>query len=135
MATLHLKWTTSKARDTYGWNRLTGKAQLTPSTAAKYVTCGGGYDMIGTVIGDFITDQYQAELRQYADTLTREPYGCTTHYKFAESYGMFARPDGSIYIDGACGQESVRRIAESAGLEMHFTYSKRGHLLAVGVFA
>lgn len=129
MSILNLKWSRSKARDTYGYNRLTGT-----TNSGKYVTCGGGYDMVGAVIGDWLTSEYQDELRTYAATLTREPLGVTKHFKFAECYGLFARADGSVYLDGARGQESMRRIAESAGLEMHYSYSKRGHLVSVGAY-
>lgn len=43
---LDLTWSTSKARDTYGYNI----TRLDDSISGKrYKTCGGGYDMIGTV--------------------------------------------------------------------------------------
>ena len=130
MSILNLKWSTSKARDTYGWNRLTGT-----SNAGKYVTCGGGYDMVGTVIGDFVTEEFQSQLKQYASTLTKAPFGCTKHFKFEECYGLFMRENGSVYIDGGCGQETVRRIVENAGLEIHFSHNKRGQLISLGVYA
>lgn len=50
MKHLIITHTKSRARDTYGYNVITlwdGKDH--------FKACGGGYDMIGTVLGDWLT--------------------------------------------------------------------------------
>ena len=47
---LEFRWTTSRARDSYGYNRCT----LYAGRDKVASTCGGGYDMKGTVLGNFI---------------------------------------------------------------------------------
>lgn len=55
---LHFKWTISRARDTYGYNVCTLHAD-----GRKVARCnGGGYDMKGTCLGDFIAKHYADRL-------------------------------------------------------------------------
>lgn len=121
---LSISWTTSRGRDTYGYNicRLDSRA-----SGARYRTCGGGYDMIGTVFGDFLAAEHQDALRQLAAESV--PYAQTSHRCHPELYGLFFRADGSAYCDGACGIESMRRIAEAIGLEVQWEGNKRGHTI------
>lgn len=58
MTTLEFKWTTSRARDSYGYPVCTLYAD-----GSKVARCnGGGYDMIGTNLGTYVA-------RAYADRL------------------------------------------------------------------
>lgn len=52
---LEFKRSTSRGRNTYGYNNGIKVAS----------TCGGGYDMKGTVLGDYIQQRFQAELLGY----------------------------------------------------------------------
>ena len=128
-ALLAITWAVSKGRDTYGYNicRL-------DSPVRRYRTCGGGYDMIGTVVGDWLNAEFQERLQQLAafahaswDTATKtrstsqEPgafYGLTATYK----NGVLQRAT----IDGACGIESVIRIARAAGIDLERVASRKG---------
>lgn len=124
-----IKWTVSRAQNTYGYNIVT----LTDcDTGKKYRTNGGGYDMTGTVFADWIQDIYQAELMGIAKrahsnydparpTKTKEGpkkslYGMTAYY----NAGKLVR----VRLDGACGLDSIIRIAEAIGLETERIYDR-----------
>lgn len=55
---LQLTWSTSRGADTYGYNICTLRVHGERIAS----TCGGGYDMTGTVLGDFIQEAFQREL-------------------------------------------------------------------------
>ncbi len=40
----------------------------------EWSTCGGGYDMLGTVLADYFEKVHQGELRELASTLELEHY-------------------------------------------------------------
>jgi hypothetical protein len=128
---LQLKWTVSRARDTYGYNIVT----LTDSdTGKKYRATGGGYDMTGTVFSEWLQDVYQDELRAIADQ-AHETYEAdsTTTRNESGYYGMRAikrvKPNETIRVtlDGGCGLESMRRIAEAIGLKVRATIDRKGN--------
>lgn len=131
---LALSWSISRGRDTYGYNI----ARLDDTTTGKrYRTCGGGYDMTGTVFGEWLQDRYQAELRNIAhcagnyyskaggyQTIRsadgRSPYG-------AWLYGMTRNDDtGAVTLDGACGLSTMIDIAAAIGLDVMRIGDKRG---------
>ena len=125
---LDLSWTTSKARDTYGYNI----ARLDDSISGKrYKTCGGGYDMVGTVLGEWFQDQYQSELVELvqANTDKLEVYSttCPDWQKIQGLYGLTYR-QGKAILDGACGVESILRIIEACGFEVQRAHNKKGHI-------
>lgn len=122
---LSLKWSVSKGRDTYGYNICT----LTDgNTGKKYKTCGGGYDMVGTVFADWLEDAYQAELQlfvnEFKDALV---YSHGRYLKHPKYYGMsYNANENTIHLDGGCGLESILRIAEAIGLDVQREYIKTG---------
>jgi len=68
---LKFKWGVSRGRDTYGYNLCTLYVDGT-----KVARCnGGGYDMEGTVLGDYIASAYPERLLK----LTEEFYGLKFH--------------------------------------------------------
>lgn len=73
---LEFKWTVSRGRDTYGYNICTLYVD-----GEKVARCnGGGYDMAGTCLGDFVA-------RQYADrllSLKPEEMPAQSHWEVAE---------------------------------------------------
>jgi len=82
--------------------------------------------MRGTVFGEWLESEHQQELRALkpADAI---PYGSCEGYTQAPRnirgassglYGIVWRPDGSASLDGACGFESMRSLAEHIGLEV-----------------
>lgn len=103
-----IKRTISRAQDTYGYNRITLRTHN-----GKYTAVGGGYDMIGSVIGDFLTAEFQEPLRRITAY-----YNPDMSINESGLYGAYRNKDGSISIDGACGVESVRRIADAIGLSV-----------------
>jgi len=72
MSTLHFKWTISRARDSYGYNIVTLKVNDIKKSACN----GGGYDMMGTVLGNYIARTFKDEL---VKKTKEEFYGLTFH--------------------------------------------------------
>ena len=111
---LALGRSTSRGRDTYGYNicRLDVR-----STNTRFRCMGGGYDMEGTVVGEWIETAYQNRL-------------LTLNLDAQKLYGAkrinFTGAQEKVYIDGACGIESVLRIAEAIGICMSRTYDRKG---------
>lgn len=112
MKLLELKYTVSKARDSYGYNIITLIDRET-----KYRTCGGGYDMIGTVFAKWLWANYKDRIIELCN-----PYECKSPGEI-EYYGFFNR-GGSYYLDGACGVDCIIRIAKAIGLNVDRWYSK-----------
>jgi hypothetical protein len=68
---LEFKWTTSRGRDTYGYNICSLYVN-----GYKVSSCnGGGYDMKGTALGNYIAKAFPDKLMQ----LNNEFYGLTYH--------------------------------------------------------
>jgi hypothetical protein len=91
---------------------------------------GGGYDITGTVFGEWLVATMQAELRKLAQDgrayyvkRKGEPY--TVNDSPESLYGLYLREDGSVSVDGACGFSCVRRIAEAAGATVVEVHGKR----------
>jgi hypothetical protein len=131
---LSISWSVSRGRDTYGYNicRLDSR-----QSGSRYKCMGGGYDMIGTVFGDWLECEYQRELVELVAGLELQPYGnggTGTKTVKAEDYkntfyGLFVRADGSVYLDGACGLDCMKRVAEAIGLEVQWEGNRKGHTI------
>ena len=107
---LTLSWSVSKGRDTYGYNI----CHLDDGNTGKRYKClGGGYDMTGTVFGDWLKDVYQAELQAHRHVVTG-------------MYGARSKDDGSVSLDGAYGFECMLDIARVIGLDVEREYVKKG---------
>jgi hypothetical protein len=126
--TLTLSTGTSRGMNTYGYLIV----RLRDSATGKLYRCnGGGYDMVGTVLADWLTDQYQDALAPLAGQAFYS-YGKGQPYTRAADersalYGMAVNLDtGRVSIDGACGVESVRRIAKAVGVKLTSLPSQRG---------
>lgn len=122
---LELKWTVSRARDTYGYNVVTLTDQAT-SKGKRYRASGGGYDMVGTVFGDWLDDTYQDRLwaiREQAYSIVSVGNRTTNTDGF---YGMTWNED-KVTTDGGCGLESMRKIAEAIGVHVKATWNRKGH--------
>lgn len=117
---LALSWSISKGRNTYGYNI----CRLDSHDSGKRYRCmGGGYDMTGTVVADWLVAEHQDKLQALICTLELAPVNNYTQpfsgYLTASGlYGLTVRPDGSVTVDGACGIECVIRIAEACGIEL-----------------
>ena len=114
MTILTMTWGISRGRDTYGYNicSLTGGKKT-------YRCNGGGYDMQGTVLADYLEAEHQDKLQELAKNKD-------ANTKF---YGMRTRDDGSVVLDGACGRSSIEHIAEAAGIKLEAQHNHKGHLI------
>lgn len=132
---LSLKWSISRGQETYGWNILTMTDQL---TGKKYRANGGGYDMTGTVFGDWLEDRHQDRLMEIhhraASTYSKDGgYVVSDEDRASYSdpngvlYGMTYHIDsGRVLLDGGSGIESMLRIAKNIGLDIIRTYKPSG---------
>jgi hypothetical protein len=131
---LTIKWSTSRGRDTYGYNI----CKLTTTEGKTYKCMGGGYDMVGTVLGEWLCDVHQDRLQTIADrayidyNIKDDPAG---HYVYGTRtdglYGLAHTGGGGMRVDGACGVESVVRIAKAAGVTIkRASWDKRGNTTA-----
>lgn len=121
---LDLSWAVSRGAGTYGYNI----ARLDDSiTGKRYRTCGGGYDMVGTVFADWMNVAHQDKLQALFTGATQEcGYSVPGYKKLPALYGVTLSPKGIAHCDGGCGIESMRRIAEAIGLEVQSTYNRKG---------
>ena len=118
-------YTTSRGADTYGYNICT----LYVRGLKVASTCGGGYDMSGAALGEFIERYWQAELlgikaraASVWDGTRRESmpdrpgalYGMTYH----------AHKD-KISLDGACGFSSMEAVLKALGYVLRFNGEQR----------
>jgi hypothetical protein len=130
---LTLTWSTSRGQESFGYNiaRLDSYA-----SGKRYRTCGGGYDMTGTVVGHWLEAEHQAALqRLFSDNAKAlQPYA-TTMRVLPNFYGAFLREDGTVYLDGGCGESCMWAIAEAIGLTRERHYNRKGHTTGYVVYA
>ena len=115
---LALSWGVSRGRETYGYSirRLTDT-----DTGRVYRTCGGGYDMTGTVLGKWLADRYAAELTALVSSPRRRtPLGSTGWQSVDGPGGLSISPDGKIRVDGMVGESAMRDVAAALGLEIRY---------------
>jgi len=132
---LKFKWTVSKAVNTYGYNICSLFVN-----GQKVSSCnGGGYDMQGTCLGEWIEREFKDELLQ----LKEKFYGLTFHNpnwqppkeiikkeEEGKSFGLeriqdFYKQSSDLptekhtipVIDGACGVNSVEKILKAVGYQ------------------
>jgi len=117
-----IKWTTSTERETEGWNICT----LYDGTRKVARCIGGGYDMIGTVWGNYIAEEFAPRLALIQDRVwyrwINNQLQETHLFNPTALYGFSTDHDGKPVIDGACGIESVLQIAEAIGVHPKFSH-------------
>ena len=137
MRHLSVKWSTSRGRDSYGWNICTLTDDL---TGKKYRTCGGGAfgDMLGTVFASWMRDVYKQKLLDFANAnpekVRRLSTGVNGYAVTDERYRLYGfdviaepgKPAHEISIDGACGLSSMERIAGAIGLHKMWHGTPKG---------
>lgn len=97
--TLEFKWTTSRGRDTYGYNICTLYVD-----GRKAARCnGGGYDMKGTCLGDWVARAYRDRLLD----LKPEDMPEQSHWE----------PDHRRRCDGECYQTYKKALMEAVSTE------------------
>lgn len=107
---LHFKWTVSRGRDTYGYNICSLWID-----GYKVASCsGGGYDMKGTCLGDWLQNEFQNRLKQIVLPVLQQGDRSTF-------YGSgWNKEKNSVYCDGAAGFSSMRRIGEAIGITLEY---------------
>lgn len=131
---LTVKWSVSRGRDTYGYNIC--KVIDNSSEGKVYKCMGGGYDMLGTSLAQWVQDVYQPELmlnKRKAYTIFNKQAGmwvASDHNKYF--YGMSYDSDKDcVALDGACGINSIERIIKEVlglTLERIYNYDRKGHV-------
>lgn len=124
---LSLSWSISKGRETYGYNicRLDDR-----NNGERFKCMGGGYDMVGTVFGNWLEANYQDRLLAIKARASHVFPIDGAHYpaNTPESlYGMrYHENDNRISLDGACGIDCMIRIAEEIGIDVQRDYIAKG---------
>lgn len=130
----------SRAQDTFGYNRISIRDI---ETGKRFVECGGGYDMLGSALGQWLQHTHQELLLCHADMsyATYNPvFGFRTKdHQSSLLYGMTYNIKGgdnggrSISLDGACGLESMFLIVQHIGLELKpvKAYNRKGQSTGV----
>ena len=118
--TLDFCWTTSRGRDTYGYNICTLRDKRNNKIAS---TCGGGYDMKGTCLGDFINKIFAKELtRLPANSGSNDTkggfYGLSHYNNKTKKYQKRASKHSNSHVDGKCGFSSMEDILNKIGFRM-----------------
>lgn len=97
----------SRGINTQGWTIVTLKDQR----GKRYSTCGGGYDMQGTVFAEYLEKNHFDKIKAMV-----KPYNRHSQWREGE-YG-FEYYEGAYWLDGGCGIDSMINIARLAGLEV-----------------
>ena len=122
MKTLVFKRTVSRGRNTYGYNICSLWVNGRKQTSCN----GGGYDMQGTCLAEYIKANYQDRLIKL-----KANYGSGDRGKGFYGLSFYknhkrrrASSEGAeIYLDGACGFSSIERIATKIGLKLQCVHS------------
>ena len=129
----------SRGQDTYGYPIL----RLTCSSSGEVFKCmGGGYDMHGTNLGSFLTStvrEYPEALKALATGVYNEihkgngiPYGlnirnldaCKKDGKPVAAKVRKVILENNFYLDGACGESCIKKIANLIGLNFTDDYQR-----------
>lgn len=128
---LSVKWSVSKAQNTYGYNICT---VINDDNGERFKCLGGGYDMLGTSLANFIRKEYQTELMQSAEKAYSHYNNACEVEKVRNDkdgyYGMTAIYEkdlglSKVTLDGGCGINSIERIINDVlGLTLERVYSR-----------
>ena len=91
---------------------------------------GCGFDRIGTAIGYFLEPLFQAELKATMEADPARPYAAKGYFG-CKLYGAILCPDGSIRLEGGCGERSMQAIAEAIGLEVTTETMRNSTLISI----
>jgi len=126
---LEFRWTVSKGRNTYGYNICSLWVD-----GVKVSSCnGGGYDMQGTAYAEWLQAEFQDRLTKpdiadQADwTIESEKTNIRKYTGDRIFYGMglnIYKTSRRIVLDGGCGMDSMKRIAEAIGITLQYVRTK-----------
>lgn len=121
---LRFKFGISKGVDTHGYRIVS----LYVDGKKAFSTTGGGYDMKGTVFGDWLKKHYTDRLAtlpaNYGSEDENEGFYGLKHYSISPKFKYHHRVIEGLYtistVDGACGLDSMIRIAKAISLEVEY---------------
>ncbi len=118
MKRLKFKWTVSRGRDTYGYNICSLWVD-----GRKVSSCnGGGYDMKGTALANWIQEKFKEEVKKLNSA---KYYGLHFYNKKTRKHHDRFRKGYSFWLDGACGFDSIKRILNALGYKLIFADETR----------
>lgn len=122
---LSFHWGTSRGRDTYGYAICTLK-----DNGEKAGQCnGGGYDMQGTSLAEWMTEAFQPDLVKLGKKYGVSIWGVQSKSSLPEGpkarkvYGLRLTLDEGKYsagLDGGCGMSSMQHILKLIGLRLAY---------------
>ena len=116
---LEVIYGTSRGQDTYGWNIVSLRDNW--EHKKRYRTCGGGYDMLGTVFAYWLQENYMDRIKAKLKPID---YDVENTDRQVREYGFFKKGE-SYWLDGACGFDCLKSIAIKVGLEVRSNYNQR----------
>lgn len=103
---------------------------------------GGGYDLTGTCIAEWLTNTYSKELAEFFKNNTQNDGKRNDrlggYYGFVDMGGKHVwrtgRENQTFYLDGSCGFSEMQRIArEILGLSIEYIYEDKGLAVYAGI--
>lgn len=123
---LSVKWTTSRGRETYGYNICTVRDT---KRGTNYRCNGGGYDMTGASFAMWLESTYPERLVEIKDRAHSKWDGQNYNDEHGDLYGMtYYSHNNTLHLDGACGLSSILKIATACDLTVESIYDRKGHL-------
>jgi hypothetical protein len=117
---LEIRWTVSRGQETDGYSICT----LYANGQKVAVTKGGGYDMVGTVVGGYLMASFSDRIQKLFET-TKVP-GDRPDYIKSTHYGLFGAEGKRAWLDGGCGLDCMIDIAGVIGVEIGKRMLKSG---------
>lgn len=124
-----IKWTTSRARDTYGYTVCTLYLNRYSGTEEKAARCnGGGYDLAGTVFGSFLRTWFKDDFKKLSSsTGSGDPwnhknayYGLYFYDVKRRKYRKNWRPGYTVYVDGGTGFSCMEHLLNAVGVTLTY---------------
>lgn len=116
------RWTVSRGRDTYGYNICSLYID-----GVKVSSCdGGGYDMQGTCLADWLEEAEQDQLKRltanYGSSTPdgRGYYGLSYRNPKTKKRQRRWTAGCSVSLDGGCGFSSIERIGNCIGYKFQY---------------
>lgn len=126
---------TSRAKDSCG-QRVVRLKQC--GNSRSYSAAGGGYDLVGSALAQWLQAELQGCLRALPDSvihyLHTDENGSYTKKGYAAIYGT-SRRGGITSIEGACGLESVFKVFEAIGINIEKIPDGKGSPLGFRIWS
>jgi len=102
-------WTTSKAENSYGWSLVTARDWRGEKVAS---TCGGGYDMTGTVLADILKVAFPDRVKALAAKVPKADEVVESWSDASElRHAVYVNKDGEVFLEGGTGIRTMQNIA------------------------